>query len=436
MKSLTAAQGGKSGLTGGKTTQELKDEIKTLKLSAPQEVSIDQLFVREPFKSFLRIKKHKVAPIAADMKKNKFDPKMPIIVIIENGDMFIIDGHTRYAAAREANLTHVWVVILDVKVSMFRNSQTLMDNYIINYMVKLQFLRRNAEDYDYVIMAQKFQKDKDDSDNERKQFSAKFGIKPTKAGWIITIAKQADEMSLLMLEKNEISAYKLWQCIQKVKKQQDSEQLRRIGDGTLSYVEAARQIEAEKQNRSNANSATVSASVGQNSLGSDSGTAPAANTPTNSSEGVTSSPSTAEQAPSASGGNAGISNTETDSSSGASAGSSQQKTTPAENVAGRTSAPAANQTSLPAVQDSCKTNSGINQDQLSDNGGLDLPPFDVPDQIKVQVFEEYKKYLNNQKTQDPGLLVAYFREHIIALEKIGILDPSIVEFLLNKTEEL
>jgi hypothetical protein len=54
-----------------------------------------------------------VREMAADMKAKGFDPAHPVDVVESGGDMFIVDGHHRVAAAKRAGLQEVPVTVVD-----------------------------------------------------------------------------------------------------------------------------------------------------------------------------------------------------------------------------------------------------------------------------------------------------------------------------------
>ena len=73
---------------------------------------MDTLTIRTaaPFKNLFPIRENLLNEIAADMKKNGFDPLYPI-VIWAGHKVTVVDGHTRLAAALKIGLTKVPIVL-------------------------------------------------------------------------------------------------------------------------------------------------------------------------------------------------------------------------------------------------------------------------------------------------------------------------------------
>ena len=65
--------------------------------------------------------------MASDMKTNGFDPAHPIEVVIYDGEMFVVDGHHRLAAAKMARLKDVPVRVTDDIASHKSSFQTVAE---------------------------------------------------------------------------------------------------------------------------------------------------------------------------------------------------------------------------------------------------------------------------------------------------------------------
>jgi len=101
-----------------------------------QMVKTDSLQIREPFDSLFPIGRETLAAIRQDMETNGFDPVFPIVVWTETS--VVVDGHTRYTAAREIGLEHVPAVF-----KSFANE----DDAVL-YSFHIQRNRRNMSDED------------------------------------------------------------------------------------------------------------------------------------------------------------------------------------------------------------------------------------------------------------------------------------------------
>lgn len=94
------------------------------------------LKTREPFDTLFPIKEDTLAAIRQDMETNGFDPVFPIVVWEE--EAVVVDGHTRFTAARDLGLENVPVV---------RKSFDSEDDAIL-YSFHIQRNRRNMSDED------------------------------------------------------------------------------------------------------------------------------------------------------------------------------------------------------------------------------------------------------------------------------------------------
>ena len=99
-------------------------------------INISELNVQDPFASIFPIGNDTLESIKQDMDKNGFDQVFPIIVWDKKN--IVVDGHTRFAAAKEVGLEEVPVLFKD-----FDNE----DDAIL-YSFHVQRNRRNMSDDD------------------------------------------------------------------------------------------------------------------------------------------------------------------------------------------------------------------------------------------------------------------------------------------------
>ena len=99
-------------------------------------IAISDLKIETPFSSLFPIGKETLEAITTDMKASGFDESFPLIVW--EGKNVVVDGHTRFAAARELNLEEVPV--------LFKNFENEDD--AILYCFHIQRNRRNLADDD------------------------------------------------------------------------------------------------------------------------------------------------------------------------------------------------------------------------------------------------------------------------------------------------
>ncbi|MCG8686303.1 MAG: ParB/RepB/Spo0J family partition protein [Desulfobacterales bacterium] len=102
----------------------------------PQTTETNGLKTRAPFDTLFPIKDDTLGAIRQDMDANGFDPVFPIVVWTE--ESIVVDGHTRFTAARELGLETVPVVF-----KSFDNE----DDALL-YSFHIQRNRRNMADDD------------------------------------------------------------------------------------------------------------------------------------------------------------------------------------------------------------------------------------------------------------------------------------------------
>lgn len=99
-------------------------------------INISELNIQDPFASIFPIGNDTLESIKLDMGTNGFDPVFPIIVWDKKN--IVVDGHTRYAAARAVGMEEVPV--------LFKNFENEDD--AILYSFHVQRNRRNMSDDD------------------------------------------------------------------------------------------------------------------------------------------------------------------------------------------------------------------------------------------------------------------------------------------------
>lgn len=118
-------------------------------------VEVSQLRFDRDFKNVFQQENDKVAEIANDMRTNGFDKSRPIIV---TAAYIIVDGHSRFMAAKKAGLEKVPVIIkkfdsrdetIEYEYKMQLNSRRLTDGeYFAAFLkldeIKLQILMRKG----------------------------------------------------------------------------------------------------------------------------------------------------------------------------------------------------------------------------------------------------------------------------------------------------
>ena len=112
-------------------------------------VEVSQLRFDRDFKNVFQQENDKVAEIANDMRTNGFDKSRPIIV---TEAYIIVDGHSRFMAAKKAGLEKVPVIIkkfdsrdetIEYEYKMQLNSRRLTDGEYFAAFFKLDEIRRS-----------------------------------------------------------------------------------------------------------------------------------------------------------------------------------------------------------------------------------------------------------------------------------------------------
>lgn len=125
----------------GKTINDITDtKIKMIELA--------KLRYDQDFKNVFQQEKDKVTEISNDMKINGFDKTRPIVI---TESYIIVDGHSRFMAAKKAGLKKVPVIIkkfeshdetIEYEYRMQLNSRRLSDGEYLAAFIKLDELRK------------------------------------------------------------------------------------------------------------------------------------------------------------------------------------------------------------------------------------------------------------------------------------------------------
>ena len=131
------------GIFGNKTVKTNDKDNAKIKM-----VEVSQLHFDRDFKNVFQQENDKVAEIANDMRANGFDKSRPIIV---TEAYIIVDGHSRFMAAKKAGLEKVPVIIkkfdsrdetIEYEYKMQLNSRRLTDGEYFAAFLKLDEIRK------------------------------------------------------------------------------------------------------------------------------------------------------------------------------------------------------------------------------------------------------------------------------------------------------
>lgn len=127
-------------------TVKTNDKDKNTKIKM---VNVEQLKFDREFKAVFQQEIDKVAEIANDIRLNGFDKTRPIVV---TEAYIIVDGHSRFMAAKKAGLQQVPVIIkkfesrdatIEYEYKMQLNSRRLTDGEYFDAFIKLDEFRRS-----------------------------------------------------------------------------------------------------------------------------------------------------------------------------------------------------------------------------------------------------------------------------------------------------
>ena len=187
-------------------------------------VEVSLLHFDRDFKNVFQQENDKVAEIANDMKANGFDKSRPIIV---TEAYIIVDGHSRFMAAKKAGLEKVPVIIkkfdsrdetIEYEYKMQLNSRRLTDGEYFAAFLKLDEIRRsnpNAQGSSDEVIGRQLSK------------SARQVCKMRE------IAKKADASLLEKIQNGSISINKAYELIKatEAKKKANPEESSAIQNG-------------------------------------------------------------------------------------------------------------------------------------------------------------------------------------------------------------
>lgn len=71
---------------------------------------LDELITRAPFENLFEIEKEMLEVISKDIKEHGYDSEKPVFAWKHEGDLVVLDGHTRVKAARKARIKEIPVV--------------------------------------------------------------------------------------------------------------------------------------------------------------------------------------------------------------------------------------------------------------------------------------------------------------------------------------
>ena len=186
-----------------------------------QRISLDKIIVHPTFQTLLPINEKELANIVKDMEENGFDKSKPICIWREEN--VLIDGYTRFTAAKEAGLSEIYKYEMS-----FDTEQEALE-----YAMKQQLNRRNLNDAGKLLLIEKLDNlrnpgrkssDSDDEDEPRGKSaqalaeSLGIGTRTVERGRYVLA--NADEETLEEVKSGKKS---INQAAKKIKQQKDEQ---------------------------------------------------------------------------------------------------------------------------------------------------------------------------------------------------------------------
>lgn len=186
-----------------------------------QKISLDKIVTHPTFQTLLPINEKELANIVKDMEENGFDKSKPVCIWREEN--VLIDGYTRFTAAKEAGLSEIYKYEMS-----FGTEQEALE-----YAMKQQLNRRNLNDAGKLLLIEKLDNlrnpgrkssDSDDEDEPRgksaQALAETLGIGTRTVERARHVLANADEETLEEVKSGKTS---INQAAKKIKQQKDEE---------------------------------------------------------------------------------------------------------------------------------------------------------------------------------------------------------------------
>lgn len=206
MAKLTALTKNTSGLNSGAEVMA-------------QRISLDKITVHPTFQTLLPINEKELANIVKDMEENGFDKSKPVCIWREED--VLIDGYTRFAAAKEAGLAEIYKYEMS-----FETEQQALE-----YAMKQQLNRRNLNDAGKLLLIEKFDNlrktgrpsEEDDSPKGKsaQALAETLGIGTRTVERARSVLANADEETLDAVRSGNLSINQAAKAIKKKKDEKD-----------------------------------------------------------------------------------------------------------------------------------------------------------------------------------------------------------------------
>lgn len=184
-----------------------------------QRISLDKITVHPTFQSLLPINERELENIVSDMEENGFDKSKPVCIWREED--VLIDGYTRYTAAKKAGLAEIYKYEMS-----FETEQEALE-----YAMKQQLNRRNLNDAGKLLLIEKLDNlrktgrpsDEDDSPRGKSAqvLAETLGIGTRTVERARSVLANADEETLDAVRSGELSINQAAKTIKRKKDEED-----------------------------------------------------------------------------------------------------------------------------------------------------------------------------------------------------------------------
>jgi ParB family chromosome partitioning protein len=182
-------------------------------------IPISELKVQNPFSAIFPIGNETLESISQDMKTNGFDETFPIIAW--EGKNIVVDGHTRFAAAKAVGLDAVPVMFKpfenedDAVLYSFhiqRNRRNMSDDDILNCLALLDTIHGSTD-------KDKKEKPRQNRQETNQSRAKELGISPSKVDKARKVMEHGDERLRESISSGEKSIHKAFQEVQKARRE-------------------------------------------------------------------------------------------------------------------------------------------------------------------------------------------------------------------------
>ena len=192
------AKKGSANVDGsGRNLATLKRELDSLKLIAPQRLSIDTLVTREPFCSAYELEDETFAAIERSIAADGYDDSQPVLVWKTEGEHTVLDGHRRLQASKNVGLDQV-------PARVFPAERFDSDEDALAYIHHLQHLRRNLQAHQqFAELLAIDEKSLPGTGKTNEKLAQFFGIAVSTAKRWLSVKKNGHEFHDRILDPND-----------------------------------------------------------------------------------------------------------------------------------------------------------------------------------------------------------------------------------------